>query len=334
MDFLLSGIGQYLSQAILHSFVIALTVEVIMRSNHIQEPLLQIKFRSLSLLLPFFSLPIVYFMYPPRASAHFRQQVAIFDSNQWLSLKLVGEVSLLYLVVVIIVLAVAFFLARELVPVIRYGFRRRPALPVLEKGRFLELDTLLANLARNMGMPEPEVQLSGETATSVYTTGRRVLVLSTSAIELLDIDELEAVIAHELAHFTGELLLLGRTCLVLRVLMFYNPVALLVYHRINNDTEKFCDDLAISFTGKRLALISGLLKILRNTTAEESAGRTADLRGQAPTVNTFENRAHLALVKERAERILHREQVSVTPFPNPRVVITAGLLLSLLFFVV
>ena len=334
MDFLLSSTGQYLGQTILHSFLIALIVEVVMKSSHIQEPLLQIKFRSLSLWLPIVYLPILFFLYPPRASAYFRQQVALFDSNQWLGVRLGGGVFLWHLVAVMVAVTVFFFIVRELIPAIRYGFSRRPPLPVLEKGQFPELDSVLANLVKKMSMPEPEVLLSGETAPSVYTLGRRGLVLSMSAIEILDIDELEAVIAHELAHFTKETLLIGRICLVLRFLMFYNPVALLVYHRINHDIEKVCDDLAISFTGKRLALVSGLLKILRHATAGASAHQTA---GQgwwrSPIANTFENKAHLALVKERAERILHGKPVSIAHYQNSRVAITAGLLMALLFFV-
>ena len=335
MDFLLSNIGQYLSQTILHSLLIALIVEAVMRSSHIQEPLLQIKFRSLSLLLPVLYLPVLYFSDPSRTSADFRRQVALFDSNQWLSLRLWGGVFLWHLVAVMVVLTVAFFLVKELVPVIRYILSSRHPLPVLEKGRFPELDALLANMAKKRGIPEPEVLLSWELTPSVLTLGRRGLVLSNSAIEILDIDELEAVIAHELAHFALEPLLIGLICLTLRFFMFYNPVALLVYHRINNDTEKFCDDLAITFTGKRLALISGLLKILRHTTAGTSPGRTAEQRWwHSLTVNTFENRAHLALVKERAERILHGEKVSVITYQNQRIAITAGLLMALLFFVV
>ena len=335
MDFLISDIGQYLWQTILHSFLITIIVEVIMRSGHIQEPLLQIKFRSISLWLPILYLSIIYFSYPLRAGSLFHQQVAIFDSNQWLSLRLGGGVVFWHLAAVMVALTVAFFLVRELVPVIRYGFDRRLALPVMVKGQFPEVDSLLGSLAKKMGIPEPKILVSAETVPSVYTLGRKTLVLSLSVLRILDIEELEAVIAHELAHFTREALVISRVGLVLQCLVFYNPVALLVYHRINNDTEKFCDDLASSFTGKRLALVSGLLKILRHTTEEASGSQNAERRrGLLLTVNTFENRAHLALAKERAERILHSEKVKAVPYQNQRIAITAGLLMVLLFFVV
>ena len=125
MDFLLSSVGQYLWQTILHSLLIALIVEVIMRSSHIQEPLLQIKFRSLSLLLPVLYLPVLYFSDPLRDSAYFRQQVALFDSNQWLSVRLGGGVFLWHLVAVVVAVTITFFLVKELAPIIRYGFSRR-----------------------------------------------------------------------------------------------------------------------------------------------------------------------------------------------------------------
>ena len=336
MDFLLSSVGQYLWQTILHSFLIALVVEVIIRSSSIQEPLLQIKFRSLSLWLPVLYLPFLFFTYPPRADTYFHQQVALFDSNQWLSVRLGGGIVLWHLVAVMVAVTVGFFLVRELIPLISYSFSRRPALPILEKGRFPKLDAVLADLASKRGIPEPEVLLSGEMEPSVYTLGRRALVLSMSAIELLDAEELEAVIAHELAHFAREILIIGRIDLALRFLMFYNPVVLLVYHRINHDTEKFCDDLAISFTGKRLALVSGLLKILRHTTVAGAAISLPARRRwwRSLTVYSFGSQAHLALAKERAERILHRERVSADSYQSQRLAITAGLLMALLFFVV
>ena len=335
MDFLLSNTGQYLGQTILHSFLIALIVEVIIRSSRIQEPLLQIKFRSLSLWLPVLYLPILFFSYPPRADTYFHQQVSLFDSNQWLSLRLGGGVALWHLIAAMVAVTVGFFMVRELIPLVSYNVNRRTALPVLEKGRFPKLDVVLADLAKKRGLSEPAVLLSGETAPSVSTLGRKALVLSMSAIELLDAEELEAVIAHELAHFTREILVIGRICLALRFLMFYNPVALLVYHRINHDTEKFCDDLAISFTGKRLALVSGLLKILRHITVGTSISRTAQRRWwRSLAVYSFESQAHLALAKERAERILHREKVSIDSYQSQRLAITAGLLMAALFFVV
>jgi len=94
-------------------------------------------------------------------------------------------------------------------------------------------------------------------------------------------------------------------------------------------------DLAISCTGKRLALVSGLLKILRHTTAGAASEETAG-QGWWRTlaVSTFENRAHLALAKERAERILHGKQISIAAYQNGRIAIAAGLLMALLFFVV
>ena len=333
MDFLLSTIGQYFWQTILHSCLIAIIIEVIIRSSRIRQPSFQIKLRSLSLWLPIVYLPTLYFAYPPRANAQFRLQAALFDSNQWLGLRLWGDFALWHLAAATVAVTVIFFLLRELVPIIQYWFRRKPALPVMTPGQFPGLDTSLARLVKVTGLPAPEVLISTEAAPAVYTVGRRTLVLSRSAIHLLDADELEAVIAHELAHFTRGASLMGLIYLALRLLMFYNPAALLVFHRINHDTERLCDDLAVSFTGKRLALVSGLLKILQDTAPDQPAALT-NKWWSTFSANSLEDRAHLALAQERAARILNSAPASAVPFQNRRVAVAAALLMVLLFFVV
>lgn len=334
MGFFLSAIGQYFWQSIFHSFLIAVIVEVIMKSGRVREPLTQVKFRLLSLGLPVLYLPVLYFLFPARAGTSFHQNIALFDSNQWFGLS-PGGFALWYLAAAAVVLTVFFFLSSELIPVVSFRLARRLSLPVMVKGQFLEVDSLLASLSRKSRVPEPEVLVSAEMVPSVYTLGRRALVLSLLAIRLLDAEELEAVMAHEIAHFTRRVLVISWVGLVLRCLMFYNPVALLVYHRINSDTEKLCDDLAISFSGKRLALASGLLKILRRTTVEAAAAQPAGGKRWLPfKVKSLEDQAHLAMVKERAERLLHGDKVNVVLYRNQRIAVTAGLLMLLLFFVV
>ena len=329
MAFFTSGIGQYFSQTILHSFVTALVVEAIMKSDLIREPSLQIKMRSLSLWLPVIYLPVLFIAYPSRTSEQFHQ-AALFDSNQWLGLQLTGPVYLWHMFAALLAFTAAFFAVKELYPAIRYAAGNSPSQPALQRGQFIQLDSLLDNLRLKKEISGVTVLMSGDTAPIVYTAGRKKLVLSKAAIELLDSEELEAVIAHELAHFSLWVLLLGRINLTLRFLMFYNPVALLVFHRINNDTEKLCDDLAILRTGFRLALVSGLLKIFKGTAGNTDPGE----KKLALSTSRLESRAHLALVKERAQRMMRNKDISSFSRGNWLVAVTASLLMVLLFFVV
>ena len=86
------------------------------------------------------------------------------------------------------------------------------------------------------------------------------MILGKEWTHLLDSEEVEAVFAHELAHFKrGDnwQVLIAKTC---RDLMFFNPLAHFIYNEYNETLEQAADDLALQFTHKPLALASALLK--------------------------------------------------------------------------
>ncbi len=151
MDFLNSGLGQYIVQTVFHSVIIAIVVESMIRIWHIQEPFHQIKFRLLVLLLPVLYLPFYYLLYPPRTGAHFHGEVALIDFSQWLGLRLGGGIATWHLFVALLALTTSFFVIREAIPSIRYYFGHHPSFPVIEEGQFPKLDSVLANLSSTKG---------------------------------------------------------------------------------------------------------------------------------------------------------------------------------------
>lgn len=335
MDFLNSSLGQYLVQTVFHSVIIAFVVESLLRVWHIQEPFSQIKFRLLVLLLPVLYLPFFYLLYPPRAGVYFHGQVALINFNQWLELRVGGGIAVWHLFVALLALTTLLFVLKEVIPGVKYYLGHRPSFPVIKEGQFPKLDSVLANISKVRGFPMPALFLSPEDTPVVHSLGRRGLVLSASTINLLDSEELEAVITHELAHLIRQSSGVNRLLLALRFLMFYNPVALLIFHRIINDNERLCDDMAVSLTGRRMALGSGLLKVFRHTAVGSAPGLAGDSKGRlSPQTGTLESRSRRELVKERLERLLQPDKAGDVPYQNFRVVLTAGLLVALLFFVV
>ena len=333
MDFLSSTIGQYIVQATLHSVIIAIVVEAMLRLWDVQQPYLQIRFRLLDLLLPVICLPLYFLLYPPRAEAYFREQVALIDFNEWLQLRLWGYLEVWHLLAALLALTTAYFIIREAIPSLRHYFGYRHSLPDLTPGQFPKLDMILKKLAQVKGFPRPRVLISPEDTPIVHTLRHYALVLSPTTINMLDDDELEAVIAHELAHLTRQAYGISQASLVLRFLMFYNPVALLIFRHIINDNEKKCDDIAIRATGKRLALASALFKISRRISS--ASVPTSNGQGRIPQrVSALEHWTYRELIKERVERLVHPAQPGNIAWPNFRVFFTGGLLVALLFFVV
>jgi Zn-dependent protease with chaperone function len=122
----------------------------------------------------------------------------------------------------------------------------------------------VARLSRDAGLKKaPEVMLLPTGAPGAFAAGSRRSRILISPELLLDLDssELEALLAHEIAHLEA------RDCQVmvgagfLRDLVAWNPFAHLSYHHLMNDREFEADRRAAFLTGKPLAVASSLLKV-------------------------------------------------------------------------
>lgn len=334
MDFISSNLGQFLIQTVFHSLIIAIVAESMISIWHISNPFIKIKFRLLPLSLPLLYLPLYFLVYPPRSDSHFHEQIALMDMNQWLRLD--AGIAFWHLIAAILIITTFLFITKEAIPSIRHVLSKPLFFPQIEEGDFSKLDLALANLSKATGHTLPAIFLSPRNVPVIYSQGNKSLVLSASTIDILDVEELEAVIAHELAHLIRQGSVINRVFLVLRFLMFYNPVALIIFLYVISENEKICDDIAINLTDKRLALASGLLKVFSSTTTEPSVAFVANGRRNwlSPRVKTLKNRAYRELVKERVERMVHLEKDTDSRYQNLRLFVTASMLLVLLFFIV
>ncbi|RQG91457.1 protease [Natrarchaeobius halalkaliphilus] len=92
-------------------------------------------------------------------------------------------------------------------PVIQYKIgtwsatRRAESMP--EEGQYRDIHQMTESLSRDMGIKKPELMVMEMGVPNAFATGRKgkgVVVVSTELIRLLERDELEGVVAHELAH--------------------------------------------------------------------------------------------------------------------------------------
>ncbi|QSW97993.1 M48 family metallopeptidase [Haloterrigena alkaliphila] len=92
-------------------------------------------------------------------------------------------------------------------PVIQYKIgvwsATRRAEPMPEEGQYADIHGMTESLCRDMGIDKPKLMVMEMGVPNAFATGRRgngVVVVSTELVRLLQRDELEGVIAHELAH--------------------------------------------------------------------------------------------------------------------------------------
>ncbi len=96
-----------------------------------------------------------------------------------------------------------------LIPAVQYKLGRWMAVRSVgaedmpESGRYQEVHHMTEKLCRDMNLEKPRLMVAEMGVPNAFATGRRgagIVVVSTELLQILERDELEGVIAHELAH--------------------------------------------------------------------------------------------------------------------------------------
>lgn len=124
------------------------------------------------------------------------------------------------------------------------------------------LHALAASLATRLGIAPPRVLVCAHDRPLALACGLRcpAVLLSTWMLERLDRAEVEAVLAHELAHLARRDYPAVWLATILRDAFCYLPTSWAAYRQMQHEKELACDDLAVTITGRPLALASALVK--------------------------------------------------------------------------
>jgi Zn-dependent protease with chaperone function len=126
------------------------------------------------------------------------------------------------------------------------------------------LTTAAARVAGRLKVLVPDLAVLPSCPGGAYVVGtsRPVLIVGADLIEQLDAEELEGVLAHELAHVKRRDNLVAATLGVVRDLVFFVPGGGWAVAQLHRERERAADHLAVKATGRPGALASGLLKTL------------------------------------------------------------------------
>jgi len=94
-----------------------------------------------------------------------------------------------------------------ILPAIQYKLGKwmalRGAEDMPETGQYVHVHRMVESLSRDMNVPEPRLMVMDMGTPNAFAVGRKgagVVVVSTELMQLLERDELEGVVAHEIAH--------------------------------------------------------------------------------------------------------------------------------------
>ncbi len=124
-------------------------------------------------------------------------------------------------------------------------------------------DLIASRLSRRLHIGRP-VRLLQSTLVDVPTVIgwlRPVILLPASALSGLTPHQLEAILAHELAHIRRHDYLVNLLQAVVETLLFYHPAVWWLSRRIRAERENCCDDLAVSLCGDPIVYAQALTEL-------------------------------------------------------------------------
>jgi peptidoglycan/xylan/chitin deacetylase (PgdA/CDA1 family) len=175
--------------------------------------------------------------------------------------------------------------------------RREPAVPLARDWR-----ETLARLARQLRVSRP-VRLCESALVEVPTVIgwlRPVILVPASALAGLSAPQLEALLAHELAHIRRHDYLCNLLQSVVEALLFYHPAVWWLSGRVRVEREHACDDLAVRVTGDVLVYARAL------TTLETLRGQRGDARLLAVAANG-------GILMQRIQRLIKAQPAGRSP---------------------
>jgi len=180
--------------------------------------------------------------------------------------------------------------------ILRYQ-RRLLAREAPQHERRGEAEDLLRSLSYRARIALPRLHVTDRPVGAAVTGVRRpAVVLSRRLLDVLDHEELEAVLAHEIAHIHRRDVLVKWIVRAFAATFAWLPTSWAIPPLLDREREKACDDFAVTLTGKPLALAEALVVLWQS--------RAPGLRGGlAVTAGPLE---------ERIGRLLHGRRTART----------------------
>ncbi|MEX0705702.1 MAG: M56 family metallopeptidase [Nitriliruptoraceae bacterium] len=157
---------------------------------------------------------------------------------------------------------VASRLVHRLVQVHRVHDRTRVAMVVADTPDHVR--SAARHVARMLGVATPRVAVVRDAPGGAYVVGTRrpTIVVDAQLVARLDQDELEGVLAHELAHVRRRDNIVAAGLCTVRDAVFFAPGVGWAVRHLHRERELAADQVAVRATGRPAALASGLLKVL------------------------------------------------------------------------
>jgi Zn-dependent protease with chaperone function len=170
----------------------------------------------------------------------------------------------------------------------------------------LAVGDLVARVAARLGVVAPGVVVADRCPGGAYVVGSRrpVIVIGRDLLERLDVEEVEGVLAHEIAHVRRRDNLVATVLGAVRDVAFFVPGGRWAVAQLHRERERAADQLAVGVTARPGALASGLLKTL------EGPGPAHPCAALAPAASLVERVTELVEDPTPVPRVRRRAELA------------------------
>jgi bla regulator protein blaR1 len=118
-------------------------------------------------------------------------------------------------------------------------------------------------IARNLGIRKPVAVYFSELVKSPLTIGylKPIILLPLASINNLTIQQVEAVLLHELSHIKRYDYLVNIFISIIQTLLYFNPFTRLLIRVVQEERENCCDQMVLQFGYDKLSYASALLSL-------------------------------------------------------------------------
>jgi hypothetical protein len=320
----------YAVQTVLHSVIASVLVDCALISWGMRTPSVKQRFRFLVIFLPVASFPVYQMISPVRGDVYYRLE-SLLDSNKWFFLD-VGGIPLIVVFLILLALSTIIFIIQELLPIFFHMLEQlRGADAPVDEAIDEDLQLKVAQALEGLPFDEESVDILNDDDLTIFSsTGLNPRIyLSTGLIRSFSTEHLQAAFAHEIGHIQRSRKPVLIIAYILRVCMFFNPIAMFEFRKLAHEEEEVCDDFAVALTGKPRALAEAV-DLLRPEPEDYDLG--AGPGGMGTIASSIEYHSHNSLMKSRMLRIT-QQRTDDSSWGVPFLV-TMALIVSINYFVV
>jgi beta-lactamase regulating signal transducer with metallopeptidase domain len=170
---------------------------------------------------------------------------------------------------------------------------------------------LAEDLARHLGLERPFLVVDSVCVATPTVVGwlRPIVLLPVAAMAGLSPRQVEAILAHELAHIRRHDFAINLLQTFAETVLFYHPAVWWMSSRIRTEREHCCDDVAVSVCGDATEYVAALTELASWTLAQPALAMGAT---RGPLLSRVRRLLHVPEARRRPSRTTLAVAVVVT----------------------